>query len=234
MAPAVSQRLTDILRRLEEQTEARRGQYRQGFDRFANRHGLTDWEGWFSPYDGHAHQAVLDQILPDDVVLDIGAGDLRLALRLAQQSRRVYAVEVNPVLVADALTVVGLDLPRNLHVICANARDVPVPPGVSVAVLLMRHCRHFRTYVDRLRAAQCQRLVTNARWRTEVETIDLTTPGVAYDELEEGWYACRCGATGYVGVGARPDATPVELEACPACSAGAGGNRTQPKEEHVR
>ena len=234
MVPAVSERLTDIIRRLEAQTEARRCQFREGFDRFANLHGLADWEGWFSPYDSQVYQAVLDQIRSEDVVLDIGAGDLRLALRMAPRSQRVYALEVNPVLVAEALTVVGLALPRNVHVICANALDLPVPPGVTVAVLLMRHCRHFRWYVDRLRAARCQRLITNARWRTTVETIDLTSRGGAYDELEEGWYACRCGATGYMGVGGRPESDPVEVETCPACSAGADKNETRTREEQPR
>jgi SAM-dependent methyltransferase len=217
--PAANQSLESVIRRLEEQTEVARRQSGEGFARFAQRHELTDWEGWFSPYDDETYEAVLSHLTPQDVVLDIGAGDLRLALRMAERAWRVIAVEVNPLVLAQALEIIGLDLPRNLHVICANALDLRVPPDVTVAVLLMRHCHHFQTYVDRLQAAGCQRLLTNARWRTGVERIDLTAPGVAFEDVEEGWYACRCGATGYVGTGARPEKTPVEVRACPACTA---------------
>jgi SAM-dependent methyltransferase len=206
------------IRRLQEATEARRTQFRNGFARFADRHDLADWEGWFSPHDDQAYDAVLSHITPEDVVLDIGAGDLRLALRLAERARRVYAVEVNPLVVAQALEIIGLDLPRNLHVICSNALDVRIPIDVTVAVLLMRHCQHFATYFGRLHAAGCQRLLTNARWKDGVELIDLTAAGTAFEDLREGWYACRCGATGYVGTGTRSDAAPVEVTGCPACS----------------
>jgi SAM-dependent methyltransferase len=164
------------------------------------------------------YDAVLSHIAPEDVVLDIGAGDLRLALRVADRAQKVYAVEVNPLVVAQALDIIGLELPRNLHVVCSNALDLPIPTDVTIAVLLMRHCRHFATYFDRLQAAGCQRLLTNARWRSDVELIDLSTPGLAFESLREGWYACRCGATGYEGTGTRPDAAPVEVNGCPACS----------------
>ncbi|MGD8997468.1 MAG: rRNA adenine N-6-methyltransferase family protein [Anaerolineae bacterium] len=206
------------IRRLKEQTEARRSQFRDDLPHFADQHGLEDWEGWFSPYSDEVYAAALSHIAPQDVVLDIGAGDLRLALRIAERAKRVYAVEVNPLVVAQALEIIGLHLPRNLHVICSNALDVAIPTDVTVAVLLMRHCRHFATYLDRLQAAGCQRLLTNARWGSDVEAIDLTVPGLAFEDLCEGWYACRCGATGYVGTGTRPDSDPVEVVGCPACS----------------
>jgi SAM-dependent methyltransferase len=206
------------IRRLRERTEAGRSQFREDFPRFANRHELEDWEGWFSPYDDQTYDAVLNHIAPEDVVLDIGAGDLRLSLRMAERAQRVYAVEVNPLVVAQALEIIGLDLPRNLHVICSNALDLQIPTDVTVAVLLIRHCQHFGTYFDRLQAAGCRRLLTNARWRSDVELIDLTVPGLTFESLREGWYACRCGATGYVGTGTRPDAEPVEVIGCPACS----------------
>jgi SAM-dependent methyltransferase len=207
------------IRRLKERTEAGRSQVRDSLVRFASRHELEDWEGRFSPYDDQIHDAVLSDIAPGDVVLDIGAGDLRLALRLAQRAQKVYAIEVNPLLVAQALDIIGLDLPRNLHVICGNALDLLIPRDVTAAVLLMRHCQHFAVYFDRLQAAGCQRLFTNARWKSDVELIDLTVPGTAFQDLREGWYACRCGATGYVGTGTKPDAVPVEVIGCPACSA---------------
>lgn len=208
----------ETVQRLQALTESGRLQFRGGLRRFAEQHELSDWEGWFSPYDEAIYQAVLSHIGSEDVVLDIGAGDLRLGLRMAEWAERVYAVEVNPLLLAQALDIIGLDLPRNLHVICANALDLSIPAGVSVAVLLMRHCNHFRVYVDRLQAAGCRRLLTNARWRTGLEVIDLTTPGVAFEDVKEGWYACRCGATGYVGHGESPETPPVEVVSCPACA----------------
>jgi hypothetical protein len=105
-------------------------------------------------------------------------------------------------------------------VVCANALDFPIPPGITVAVLLMRHCRHFGQYFDRLQAAGCQRLLTNARWESGVEVVDLEAPRLPFEQVHEGWYACRCGAVGYVGSGTRADAPPVEVAACPACTSG--------------
>jgi SAM-dependent methyltransferase len=227
--------MEDILRRLEEHTEARRCQFGEHsapiggrFASFARLHNLADWEGWFSPYDDETYNAVLDHVAADDVVLEIGAGDLRLALRMAERARRVHAVEVNPLVIGPALEMIGLCLPRNLHVTCANALDVPVPPGVSVAVLLMRHCQHFGQYFERLRTAGCRRLLTNARWKSGVEVVDLTAPRLPFEQVHEGWYACRCGAIGYVGSGERGNAPPVEVVGCPAClppgpDAGGGG-----------
>ena len=216
-----------ILHRLEAHTEARRSQFHEGFASFARLHNLVDWEGWFSPYDEETYGAVLGHIVPDDVVLEIGAGDLRLALRMAERAQRVYAVEVNPLVVGPALEVIGLRLPPNLHVICSNALDVPFPPGITVAVLLMRHCRHFGQYFDRLEAAGCQRLLTNARWRSGVEVVDLTASRLPFEQVREGWYTCRCGAVGYAGSGARANASPVEVATCPECSPLGAGHAGQ-------
>lgn len=212
--------MEEFLRHLEAHTEARRCQFREDFASFAHHHGLVDWEGWFSPYAVEIYRAVLSHIAPDDVVLEIGAGDLRLALRMAEQAQRVYAVEVNPLVVGPALDIIGLRLPRNLHVVCANAVDFPIPPGITAAVLLMRHCRHFGQYFDRLQATGCQRLLTNARWKSGVEVVDLEAPRLPFEQVNEGWYACRCGAVGYVGSGTHADAPPVEVAACPTCASG--------------
>jgi len=209
--------MDSVIGRLEAGVEWKRTQFQEGFDAFAARHELTDWEGWFSPYDQETYNLILQNIGQEDIVMEIGAGDLRLALRLAQRARRVYAVEVNPLLVGAALQAIGFDLPRNLLVICANALDIAFPDDITVAVLLMRHCQHFGLYVDKLRAAGCQQLLTNARWKSGVESIDLAHPGVPFGEVREGWYACRCGAVGYVGQGERSDSPPVEVIDCPAC-----------------
>lgn len=207
-----------ISRRLERDTERKRVQFRKGFRAFAAGHELTDWEGWFSPYDKETYLQVLQKIEPEDIVLEIGAGDLRLALRIAERVQRVYAVEVNPLVLGEALRTIGFHLPRNLQVVCANALDFSIPAGVTVGVLLMRHCRHFAQYFDRLCAAGCRRLLTNARWKDGVEEIDLSMRRLPFEQVRDRWYACRCGATGYVGSGDGVDTPPVEVALCPACS----------------
>jgi len=209
--------MEEVIRRLAACTEENRVQFQEGFAVFAARHGLSDWEGWFSPYDDDTYAPVLHKVKKRDIVLDLGAGDLRLALRLAERARRVYAVEINPVVLGTALHEIGFDLPCNLHVVCANALDVAIPPGVTVAVLLMRHCQHFGEYFNRLQAAGCQRLITNARWKSGVEVVDLTCPRLPFEQVQEGWYACQCGAVGYVGQGERSESPAIEVSDCPAC-----------------
>jgi hypothetical protein len=209
-----------LLRGLAARTEENRVQFHEDLTAFAARHQLTDWEGWFSPYDAETYGSALGKIRDCDIVFDIGAGDLRLALRMAARARRVYAVEVSPLLVAAALEEIGLHLPRNLQVICANALDVRIPPDVTVAVLLMRHCQHFAAHFDRLEGAGCPRLITNVRWKSGVEVIDLTAVRLPYEQVEEGWFACRCGAVGYVGRGDRSAGPAIEVLDCPSCGEG--------------
>ena len=43
----------------------------------------TAWESLWAPYDQATYQLVLDQIRPEDTILEIGAGDLRLAHQMA-------------------------------------------------------------------------------------------------------------------------------------------------------
>ena len=179
-----------------------------------------DWERRWAPYDEPTYQAVLVSVRPDDVVLDIGAGDLRLAYRLAAKARQVVAIEINPVLVRAAVV---HPLPDNLTVLCVDAYQYPLPEGVTLAILLMRHCRHFRQLADKLAAVGCQRLITNARWGMGVEIIDLLAPRLPYERLSMGWYACWCGATGFVP--GPPEHLVPELEefvyqvsGCPGCA----------------
>ena len=196
--------------------------------------GLDFWEARWAPYDEATYAAALAAIGPDDVVLDIGAGDLRLARRMAEVARRVIAWEMQPGLllthelpheesgIPRCRSHVGVRTPHNLTVVCTDARSEPVPPGVTVAVLLMRHCTHYALYVGKLRAAGSRRLVTNARWRMGVEVIDLG-PGVPFGSLAAGWYACRrCGAAGWAGedaaaVNAATLENVTDVEGCPAC-----------------
>ncbi len=151
----------------------------------------------WAPYDEATYRAVLNQIAADDVVLDIGAGDLRLARRAARVCRRVYAIEIQKALLELATRDEDPMPAENLIVLHGDARALPFPRDVTTGVLLMRHCAHFRLYADKLKAAGADRLITNARWRMGVEVMALQAARVPYPRLEIGWYACWCGATGF-------------------------------------
>lgn len=181
-----------------------------------DQHPLDPWEAQWAPYDDATYAGVLAEIAPSDVVLEIGAGDLRLARQMAQVARRVIAWERQPQLLVDD------DLLPNLIVRCTDARTETIPPGVTVAVLLMRHCTHYALYVAKLRAAGCRRLITNARWGMGLEVVDLG-PGASFACVALGWYACRrCGAVGWAGEDtALVTQTALEkvldVEGCPRC-----------------
>lgn len=183
-----------------------------------------DWEAAFASYDAATYQTALDWLRPDDVVLDIGAGDLRFARLAAPRVRRVIAVERRWELLAGQPA-----RPANLLAVCAEARSWPVPAGVTVAVLLMRHCRHFGAYAARLAAGGGRRLITNARWGMAVELIDLTQPRLPFAALALGWYACACGAVGFVP-GPADQLTQTlltvtaEVADCPRCRPAAGAS----------
>lgn len=185
---------------------------------------MSPWEAAWSPYDEDTYRFVLDQVGPEDVVLEIGAGDLRLARRLATVAERVIAVEINPLLLARS----SPDRPANLSVVCADARYLSFPPDTTVGVLLMRHCEHFRLYVEKLRSVGCRRLVTNARWGMGVEVVDLGR-ALPFEGVLAGWYACKCGAVGIVP-GTQPDDLAMaddliaqEVEYCVTCTSDSGG-----------
>ena len=153
-----------------------------------------DWEMMWAPYDDPTYQMVLDEILVDDIVLEIGAGDLRLSRLLAKISQLVYAVEIQPHILENQTQ----PLPKNLIVINGNALIIPYPEQISAGVLLMRHCTHFQLYAERLKKMGCERLVTNARWRLGVEVVHLQSERTPYSLVEMGWYACWCGSTGFI------------------------------------
>ncbi len=184
-----------------------------------------DWEAAFAPYDAETYQFVVERITPQDVVLDIGAGDLRLARRLAAIAQQVYAVEKNAAVVPQPDRREAC-WPDNLSVIYADALTWEYPADVTVAVLLMRHCtrEHFAQIVQRLTAeTKCQRLLTNARWKMHVEEMYLRSGG-PYDPDRVGWYACRCGAVGFTPgdpqrITAHLLADVNEVVSCPTCRA---------------
>lgn len=88
------------------------------------------------------YQDCLSKLSPDDTVFDVGAGDLRFSLMMADMVRKVYAVEINPGLVSSALRIIGWDMPVNLTVICGNAFNMELPGDVTAVTCLMIHRKH--------------------------------------------------------------------------------------------
>jgi hypothetical protein len=77
-------------------------------------------------------------------------------------------------------------------------------------------------YFEKLRQAGAKRLITNARWRMSVEEIELFIDRKPFDDLELGWYACSCGATGFKAGAAEQwrdeiDKITYEVFDCPRC-----------------
>lgn len=182
-----------------------------------------DWEATWAPYDHATYDAVLAQIGPTDRILEIGAGDFRLARRMASIAREVIGIEIQPWLVDLARQEQQANYLPNLTILPGDARSLPFPPGITTGVLLMRYCTHFQEYAEKLKAAGCARLITNARWRMSVEVVDLRALRDIFANLAIGWYACWCGHTGF-------KAGPVEAltenletqihetQNCPACA----------------
>ena len=176
------------------------------------------WEMMWSPYDLPTYQSVLEKINGTDVILEIGAGDLRLSCMISQISKQVYAIEIQKEILERHKQV----LPKNLTIFHGDARTLPFPPGISVGVILMRHCTHFQLYAEKLKASGCKRIITNARWRLDVEEISLEIERIPYCLLEMGLYACWCGAAGFKPgpvehFSPEMDAIISEVVHCPRC-----------------
>jgi predicted RNA methylase len=156
-----------------------------------------DWEKIWAPYDETTYRAVLDQIESEDIVLDIGAGDLRLTRRLMKKCQKVYAIEIQETLLNQTSQEVEDRNSKNLHIIHGDARYIQFPPDVTAGVLLMRHCTHFQLYASKLKQVGAERLITNARWRMGVEVVQLQARRIPFQEMTIGWYACWCGKVGF-------------------------------------
>jgi hypothetical protein len=179
------------------------------------------WEAMHATYSESTYQAVLDQVQTQDVILDIGAGDLRLARRMAQIARKVYAVEIDAQVLDRAYTLPD-PLPASLIPIHADARTWDFPSDIITGVLLMRHCTCFHLYAEKLQLAGAARLITNARWRMAVEVVDLHMQRISFAEATMGWYACLCGGTGFKEGPAEQwtlemDRITSEVSSCPQC-----------------
>jgi hypothetical protein len=152
----------------------------------------------WAPYDQQTYQSVLDHIQADDIVLEIGAGDLRLAVQIAKIASHVTAIEIHRELLERALSDHSVNFPANLTILPGDARLIPFPQDTSVGILLMRHCTHFALYASKLISISCKWLITNARWRLGVEIVDLQAVRQSFNNIKMGWYACQCGAVGFI------------------------------------
>ncbi len=73
---------------------------------------------------------------PSTVVLEVGAGDCSLSMRLAQIAKHVYAVDVSHEITKDQT------MPPNCQLILSDGSNIPVPPGsvdVAFSNQLMEH-----------------------------------------------------------------------------------------------
>lgn len=166
-------------------------------DGVALRDTEEDWEMIWAPYDEAAYRSVLAQIGSEDIVLDIGAGDLRLTRRMVEKCRKVYAIEIQEKLLNITSREADDRNSENLVIVQGDARQAQFPSGVTTGVLLMRHCTHFQLYINKLKQAGAGRLITNARWRMGIEVVQLQADRIPFQELTLGWYACWCGKVGF-------------------------------------
>lgn len=73
---------------------------------------------------------------PGMTVLEVGAGDCRLAFEVARQAKKVYAVEVSNVIAQSN------DVPANFELTMSDGTSIPVPPGsvdLAYSNQLMEH-----------------------------------------------------------------------------------------------
>jgi len=111
------------------------------FNKFIEDRKILGSEYWFCPEDNF-YDTILRSVKPNDIIFDIGAGDLRLDLLLSRKVQKIYAVEINPEVIANALKVIGLSLPKNLIVIVGNAFEIPLPSDITLIIALMIHRCH--------------------------------------------------------------------------------------------
>ncbi len=156
----------------------------------------NEWQWIWATYDDSTYNSVLSFIQQDDVVLEIGAGDLRLSRQIARIARKVVAIEISSEILSSTQAT-NSPLPNNLSVTCADARNYDFPPDTSLGVMLIRHCQNTREYMEKLQKIGCRWLVTNARWRMGIEKIDLFAPRMEFCDVPVGWFACWCGHVGF-------------------------------------
>lgn len=138
----VSDKTKEIISRLDRSFKRKTKRYDHGDHRectaFQKEHGIEGWEIFFLPEEDN-YDDCLSKLSMEDVVFDAGAGDLRFDLMMMECVKKVYAVEINPKILASALRIIKYDMPENLTVICGDAFDMDLPPDVTVVTCLMIH-----------------------------------------------------------------------------------------------
>jgi hypothetical protein len=137
MMHIISQLKKDFSKNLQEPTPE---EFRK-FRKFNNREGMVDWECFFLPEENFYEEA-LTLVSKDDVIFDVGAGDLRFDLLLSQKVKKIYAIEINPEILGRALKIIEFDIPKNLIVIRGNAFKFELPHDVTKIICLMIHRKH--------------------------------------------------------------------------------------------
>lgn len=133
--------ITKLEQRFEENVERYNGDDFEKCKLFQLKHDMQGQEIFFCPEIGN-YEGTLSMLYEDDIVFDVGAGDLRFGLMMSEKVKKVYAVEINPKLLGGALRTIGFDLPPNLIVICGNAFNMELPKDVTVITCLMLHRQH--------------------------------------------------------------------------------------------
>lgn len=108
---------------------------------FMEERGVLGEEYWFCPEEFY-YSKVMKLVNENDIIFDIGAGDLRFDLKLSQKVKKVYAIEINPLIIAEPLKIIGLSLPKNLVVIIGNGFEMPIPNDTTTILSLMIKRKH--------------------------------------------------------------------------------------------
>ena len=113
----------------------------EAFSIFCDGRDIRGGEYWLMPEDNF-YEPALKLLEKADVLFDLGAGDLQFALLASERVKLVYAIEINPTILGRALTLVGLDLPKNVIPICGDGFTYPLPGNVTKIACLMIHRGH--------------------------------------------------------------------------------------------
>ncbi len=99
------------------------------------------------------HQVIMALALkPDEVVADLGAGSGYFTRRLAQHAGKVYAVDIDPQLLA----MVKKDAPANVETVLAAPDDPKLPPASVDTVFIcdvLHHISGRPAYFEKLKRA---------------------------------------------------------------------------------
>ena len=89
----------------------------------------------FLPHEDQ-YNLILSMIKKEDIVIDMGSGDFRFPIMLSQKVKKVYAIELNPELVHNALKIINYHLPKNLIIMCGDWVNISIPKDVTIITCL--------------------------------------------------------------------------------------------------